>query len=58
VIASYTPNVTYSSILISSPAMVSGETYTIITGENSITATASEVCTDSINAPSVTSPTD
>jgi hypothetical protein len=58
VIASYTPSVSYSSILISSPAMVSGETYTIIAGENSITATAYEICTDSIKTPSVTLPTD
>jgi len=58
VIASYTPNVSYSSILVTSPSMKAGESYTIITGDTSLTATASEAVSGSPDAPSVLSPTD
>ncbi|OUM63463.1 hypothetical protein PIROE2DRAFT_10009, partial [Piromyces sp. E2] len=58
VIVTHTPDVSYSSILITSPSMVADETYTIITGDETNTATASETCTDTINAPSVISSTD
>jgi len=58
VIVSFTPNVSYSSILITSPSMIAGENYTIITGDDSITAMASEADTGSVSAPSVISSTD
>ncbi|OUM64134.1 hypothetical protein PIROE2DRAFT_9173 [Piromyces sp. E2] len=58
VIITYTPNVAYSSLLITSPSMKAGETYTIITGDNSQTYVASEPANGSVNSPSVTSPTD
>ena len=58
VIAKYTPNVSYSTILITSPSLKAGESYTIVTGENSVTVTASEAASGNPNAPSVTSPSD
>ena len=58
VIITFTPEISYSSILITTPSIVAGQEYTIVTGSNSITAVASEAATGSVNPPSVTSPTD
>ncbi|OUM61588.1 hypothetical protein PIROE2DRAFT_12369 [Piromyces sp. E2] len=55
-IISYAPITSYSTILVSSPSLVAGQTYTITTGSDSITATASEADTGSVDPPSVTSP--
>ncbi|ORX46904.1 hypothetical protein BCR36DRAFT_585009 [Piromyces finnis] len=56
IIATFTPINSYSSILVTSPKMVAGQTYTIITGSTSQTATASDAASGSVNPPSVTSP--
>jgi hypothetical protein len=57
IIASFTPINAYSSILVTSPKMVAGQTYTIIAGTYSQTATASAGAQGSVtNPPSVTSP--
>jgi len=58
IIISFTPNTSYSNILVSSPSFVAGQTYTIITGNDSITATASEADSGSVDPPSVTSPSE
>jgi len=58
VVASYTPNVSYSELLITSPSMKANEAYTIITGSDSVTVNASAGESGSVNSPSVSSPTD
>ena len=58
IIISFTPNTSYSNILVSSPSFVAGQTYTIITGNDFITATASEADSGSVDPPSVTSPSE
>jgi len=54
IIATFTPINAYSSILVTSPQMVAGQTYTIVTGNSSQTATASSAASGSVNPPSVT----
>ncbi|OUM61596.1 Non-catalytic module family DOC2 [Piromyces sp. E2] len=56
IIASFTPINAYSSILVTSPQMVAGQTYTIVTGNTSQTAKASAAASGTVNPPSVTSP--
>jgi len=56
IIGSYTPDVTYSTILFTSPKMTAGETYTIITGSKTTTVTVSQPSTEEVKAPSITSP--
>ncbi|ORX65295.1 hypothetical protein BCR32DRAFT_272797 [Anaeromyces robustus] len=59
VIASFTPINDYSSILVTSPKMVVGQTYTIIAGTSTQTAVAQAGDSGSVtNPPSVTSPPD
>ena len=58
VIASYTPTVKFSTLLITSPKIVANETYTIILGDGTTqTVIASEADSGSVNSPSVDSPT-
>jgi len=57
IIATYTPNVGYSTILIISPKMVAGETYTIILGSTIQKVIASEAVTGAITGPSENSST-
>jgi len=56
VIISYTPRSPYSTVLITSPKMVAGQTYTITAGNSSTTATASSPATGNVVPPSVTTP--
>ena len=56
VIASYTPPNAYASLLISSPKLVAGQTYTIVAGSTSQTAVASAAENGNPNPPSVTTP--
>jgi hypothetical protein len=56
IIASYTPINTYSSVLVTSPKMVSGASYTVIAGNSSQTAVASSPANGTVNAPSITTP--
>jgi len=58
VIVTYTPNTSYSTILVTSPSMVAGESYTIVTGNDSTNAVASEASSGSVDSPSVSTPTD
>jgi len=58
VLAKYTPSVSYSTILVSLPSLKAGESYTIVTGENSVTATASEAASGEPSSPSVKNPSD
>ncbi|ORX43641.1 hypothetical protein BCR36DRAFT_335770, partial [Piromyces finnis] len=55
VIVSYTPDVSYSNLLITSPSMKAGEAYIINSGSESITINASEE-SGTVNSPSVSSP--
>ncbi|KAG4103195.1 hypothetical protein H8356DRAFT_1647343 [Neocallimastix lanati (nom. inval.)] len=58
VIVSYTPSVSYSSILATSPKMTAGETYTVVTGSTSQSVVASSGSSGTPNSPSSTSVTD
>ncbi|ORX41367.1 hypothetical protein BCR36DRAFT_588062 [Piromyces finnis] len=56
VIISYVPRNPYAALLITSPKMVAGETYTIKAGNSSTTAKASSPATGNVTPPSVTTP--
>lgn len=56
VIGTFTPDVSYSTVLFTSPSMKAGESYTVVTGNDSVVVSATEAATGSVNAPSVTSP--
>jgi len=56
VIVSYVPDVSYSTVLVTSPKMTAGESYTLVTGSDTTTVTASEGSNEEIKAPSVTKP--
>jgi len=58
VLTRYTPSISYSAILVSIPSLKAGETYTIVTGENSVTVNASEAASGEPNSPSVNNPSD
>jgi len=55
-IASYTPPNPYGSILITSPKLVAGQTYTIVTGNTQQNAVAGDAEVGNPNPPSVTTP--
>ncbi|OUM64532.1 Non-catalytic module family DOC2 [Piromyces sp. E2] len=54
IIASFDPVYSYSSIIVTSPKIVAGKTYTIIMGNTFQTFKASSPATGTINAPSIT----
>ncbi|OUM65009.1 Non-catalytic module family DOC2 [Piromyces sp. E2] len=54
IIVSYVPRNPYAAILVTSPKMVAGETYTITAGSSTTTATANAPANGNPNAPSVT----
>ncbi|KAG4092050.1 hypothetical protein H8356DRAFT_1050431 [Neocallimastix lanati (nom. inval.)] len=56
IIVSYEPRNPYSVILLTSPKMVAGETYTITAGNSSTTAKANAAVNGSPKIPSVTTP--
>ncbi|ORX75470.1 hypothetical protein BCR32DRAFT_329785 [Anaeromyces robustus] len=58
VIASYTPNLRYSEILVTSPDIVANEPYTIIIGTNTFSVEALEGSHGTAYTPSVTLPKD
>ncbi|OUM64135.1 hypothetical protein PIROE2DRAFT_9174 [Piromyces sp. E2] len=58
VLGTYIPDVAYSTVLFTSPKMTAGESYTIVTGNDSTKATASEGSNEDVTPPSVTKPSE
>jgi len=55
-ILTYTPSISYSSLLITSPKLVAGETYTIETGTDTKTEQAVSGTPGTVDSPSLNSP--
>jgi len=55
IIASFTPIVGYSTILVTSPKLIVGETYSIVMGDTIETATAVAGAEGTVNSPSISS---